>query len=99
MKTVGFNEHRLKKDDPYHKNELIALESFDKFTNNRSYDQMEGLIGIKNAPEGERVLTERDMKVAMSVIQWLGTPVGEGFLRTFEKDKLAHSLGYKKLEE
>lgn len=85
MKTSGFKEYRLKKDDHYYAKEIKALEVF-----NENYLKYADSI-IFGQKDGESImtpndyLTEREEKVVLSLIQWLGTPVGQGFIRDLNK--------------
>ena len=79
MKTSGFKEYRLRKDDKYYAKEIKALEIFNQ-------DHLEHassiVFGVKEGTGfyPNDYLTEREEKVVLSVIQWLGTPVGQGFI-------------------
>lgn len=78
---VGFNTHRLKFNDDYHKKEcdfVMAINEELKY--NRNF-----LAQIVNHPEHKNYLDDNEEKVALSVIQWLGTPVGQGFLDKVSK--------------
>lgn len=84
MKTSGFKEYRLKKDDPYHAKEIKALEVF-----NRDYlEDVDLIVFGQDEGPGARAkdsLSEREEKIVLGLIQWLGTPVGQGFInRVFE---------------
>lgn len=85
---VGFNSHRLVDGDPYYAEEINFVEKINdemKFSTNM-------LAGIVRHGErkGYNYLTEDEEKIVMSVIQWLGTPVGVGFL---------YKCGYEKVKE
>jgi hypothetical protein len=79
MKTSGFKEYRLKKDDKYYAKEIKALEIFNRdHLKDASYivfGQKEGTGFYPN-----EYLTDREEKIVLGVIQWLGTPVGQGFI-------------------
>ena len=85
MKTSGFKEYSLKKDDKYYAKEIKALEVFNK-------DHLENassiVFGVKNGTGfyPNDYLTEREEKIVLATIQWLGTPVGEGFIREIGND-------------
>jgi len=80
LKT-GFNSHRLIKDDPYYAKEIAYVEAINnEFKYSHNY-----LAQIVNHPEHKMYLTEDEEKIALSVIQWLGTPVGQGFIHKVEK--------------
>ena len=80
MKTSGFKEYRLKRDDKYYSKEIKALEIFNQdhleHASSIVFGQKEGTGFYPND-----YLTDREEKVVLSVIQWLGTPVGEGFIQ------------------
>jgi hypothetical protein len=71
-KHKGNNLHRLR-DNP---EERRLAEKWEAYCDDR--DHLERLLG----KHGEKALdvTERDAMVAATVIQWLGSPVGQGFL-------------------
>jgi hypothetical protein len=73
----GFNEHRLRPDDSYHAREVAMHQTFfEMYKYRTSADEFfEQLV---NLPRG--TVTPHDEQVVCSVIQWLGTPVGQGFL-------------------
>jgi hypothetical protein len=82
MKTSGFKEHRLKKDDKYYANEIKVLEVFNR---DHLKDASFIVFGQKAGFDFEPVecLTDREEKIVLAVIQWLGTPVGQGFISAF----------------
>jgi hypothetical protein len=61
-------------------------EFHDKFLKNHNrqgYEDMD-LIVFGHGPESSRpkdYLTDREKKIVLSSIQWLGSPVGQSFLR------------------
>jgi hypothetical protein len=79
MKTSGYKEYRLIKDDPYHEKEIKALEVF-----NKEYLKDTSFIVFGENPnsgiEPNDYLTERDEKVVLGFVQWLGTPIGQSFI-------------------
>lgn len=85
MKTSGYKEYRLKKDDKYYAKEIKALEIF-----NREHLEDTSLI-IFGQKEGNSFtpndyLSEREEKIVLGLVQWLGTPVGEGFIRQLNEE-------------
>ena len=70
---------RNKTDDKYYAKEIKALEIF-----NRDHLEHVNLIvfGQKEGTgmEAKDFLTDREEKIVLGVIQWLGTPVGQGFI-------------------
>lgn len=79
MKTSGYKEYRLNKDDNYYAKEIKALEIF-----NRDHLKEADLIvfGQKDNSfmQANDTLSEREERIVLGLIQWLGTPVGQGFI-------------------
>ncbi len=78
---VGFSGHRLKPDDDYYADEIKLNETFNLWMkrNPRFWDFMTGCNNRGTGPAG--FLSERELKIVATTIQWLGTPVGKDFLR------------------
>lgn len=76
----GFNRHRLKTDG-YHNKEVAYMKVMQKWKdqNNTLFDTI--VFGTNGAMSPKEYLTDREMKIVASVLQWLGTPVGEAYLR------------------
>jgi len=92
-KIVGYRSHRLNPDDPYNADECKLNEIFNKYIkqNKNFWDLLVygssvdyGKLGNPNIPE--KYLSEHELKIVATIIQWLGTPVGKGFL--YEVDLL-----------
>jgi hypothetical protein len=85
MKTSGFKEYRLKKDDKYYSKEIKALTIFNE-------DHLEHASSIVFGQKDDtgsfpnEYLTDREEKIVLGVIQWLGTPVGQGFLNRLQNE-------------
>jgi len=83
MKT-GYNAHRLKENDPYHAKEVTFVKEFNKEISYNN-DYMNQIV-YKNRRSNNLLqieydyLTEEEEKIVLSVIQWLGTHVGQSFL-------------------
>ncbi len=81
-KIVGNSPHRLVEDDPYYADEVRLNKTFNEYCNKKVFfggnfwDYMSG--STNNSPT--RSLTEEELKLVATVIQWLGTPCGKGFL-------------------
>ena len=81
MKNKGLHQYRFK-DNPVEERfakewERCNIDLIDKRLNGKGVlDYL--LTQGSNIPAGE--VTPRDREVAATVIQWLGTPVGQGFL-------------------
>lgn len=79
MKTSGFKDYRLKENDDYYKDEVNALKVFNE-------DHIEYVDLIVFGQKGgsfmkpNNNLSEREEKIVLGVIQWLGTPVGKSFI-------------------
>ena len=75
MKNKGLSQYRFKQN-PKEKRFAEAWES----ENSNSRRALEYMLAMDcNHPAGE--VTDRDRMVAATVIQWLGSPVGQCFLR------------------
>jgi hypothetical protein len=88
MRTSGFKEYRLKNDDPYYSKEIRALEIF-----NSDHLEHADLIVFGQKPgtamDANDTLSDREEKIVLGVIQWLGTPVGRGFIsRVFDDSQV-----------
>lgn len=75
-KIKGLHTHRFK-DNPEEFNFAEAWEKQNKFGNNLAY-----LLDDRHVQQGyPPTPSDRDYVVAATVIQWLGSPVGQNFLR------------------
>lgn len=79
--VVGFSKHRLIRDDPYHAKECKLHDTFNLFIkrDKRFWDFMLGTNSSGTRPAD--YLSNRELRIVATTIQWLGTPVGQGFLR------------------
>jgi len=77
MKYTGYNLHRLKEDDPYHKDEVRIAKMMDQEMR-RNPDFIGRILNTDHY-----ITTEEQEKIALSVFQWLGTPVGKAFINQF----------------
>lgn len=76
MKHVGLYAHRLR-ENPEERRFAEEWEKANERGNILAY-----LLDLKNGSGGRPVeVASRDIVVAATVIQWLGSPVGGGFLR------------------
>ena len=74
-KYVGFNDHRLNPTDECCLPEITFVEQF-----NKDLERDPSIIkSIINHKDKGFKLTERDIKVAMSMMQWFGTNCGREF--------------------
>ncbi len=79
---TGFNSHRLKEDDSYHSLEIKFVKEFNKLLRH-DHNLINNIVHSK----GNVYLSEEEEMIALSVIQWLGTPVGQSFLRDVNNSK------------
>jgi len=79
MKT-GFNDHRLNRNDAYNEKEVAFADAINEELKHNSMF----LNQIVNSRE-IIYLSDHEEKIVLSVIQWLGTPVGQGFLEKVNK--------------
>jgi len=78
---LGNNTHRLLENDPYHKKEIDFVVLMNREIN---YRGNHGFIKNIVNPLGHTI-SEIEEKAAMSVIQWLGTHVGQEFIKEANK--------------
>ena len=76
MKNEGINTHRLKQN-PLEREFAKAWEDLNNGTHGRN-DLIEYLLS--DEPNNPKAVSERDRVVAATIIQWLGTPVGQHFI-------------------
>jgi len=87
-KIVGFNIFRLQQDDSFFEDEVLFNSLFNEYmaySHNRNF--WDYLFGASDRQEPLDTLSERELKIVASVIQWLGTPVGTQFLHKAGFDK------------
>jgi hypothetical protein len=75
MRNKGLHQYRFKQN-PLEKKFAKAWEQQNKEFERGTLDYL--LAVDCNSPKGE--VTKRDREVAATVIQWLGSPVGQGFI-------------------
>lgn len=80
----GFNDHRLI-NDGYHDKEVAFNEAANK---ELKYNSM-FLNQIVNSRE-KIYLSDHEEKIVLSVLQWLGTPVGQGFIEQVNQSLTTH---------
>ncbi len=78
--TKGFNTHRLNPEDNYCRPEIIFQETFQKRYDRDMYDALKDISGIKRAEGEDKHLTDREQRLMLSVVQWMGSPSGQGFI-------------------
>lgn len=78
IKSNSMQRLDLSKKDSYHLLETLFYENFQKFIN--SGFNINYFSGMKSdGMTAKRTLTEEEKKIVVTVIQWLGTPVGKEF--------------------
>ena len=81
MKEIkGFNTHRHEKNPK----EKELHDKFLKEHNREGYEDMD-LIVFGHGSQGltpNDYLSDREKKIVLSAIQWVGSPVGQDFLRS-----------------
>jgi hypothetical protein len=89
MKTesihTGYNAHRLKSNPT----ERIFAEKWEEI-NTEGRDILAWILNTFSPTDGRQikgVVSERDAEVAASVIQWLGSPVGQSWLQEVQELK------------
>jgi hypothetical protein len=85
MENKGKHQYRFK-DNPLEEKFAKGWE-MQNSTDLRSYGTLEYLLADdSNYPKCDEV-SERDRLVAATVIQWLGSPVGQSFIRGIMEDE------------
>lgn len=65
-----------------HKSNPKEKELHDKFIQTYRYLDMERIIFPEEGRSSpDHILSERDMKIMITTVQWLGSSVGQGFLK------------------
>lgn len=82
MKNKGLSQHRFNQN-PLEKKFAEAWEKINTVNRNGNNTLDYLLAENVNKPNGE--VTERDRVVAATIIQWLGSPVGQYFLKDVMK--------------
>ena len=83
MRNKGINTHRFRNNPT----EKLFAKKWDEINTSPSGKDciLEFILATDaNHPKGET--SDRDREVAASVIQWLGSPVGQIFIRTVQKE-------------
>jgi hypothetical protein len=79
MKINGFKEHRFE----HNPKEKELNEKFQTFHNREGYSDMDFIVfgtSPYSSTKPAKYLTDREKQIVVSTIQWLGSPVGQGFL-------------------
>ena len=79
FKHEGYSSHRLK-SNPHEK---IFAEKWEEI-NTEGRDTLAWILNTFSEYDGSQmkgIVSDRDMRVAASVIQWLGSPVGQSWLQ------------------
>lgn len=78
MTKNTYKTYRLVRNDPYHQAEVKLVDEFNKFTD---LDVSRFVYGADSKGNPNSILNNNGIKIAVSLIQWLGTPVGKAFLK------------------
>lgn len=80
---LGFNKHRLIQGDRYHGKECAFVKcALEKIKINQQY--FEHIVNHGDYGNNPPYVTDDEMQIVMTVIQWLGTPVGQAFIQDAE---------------
>ncbi len=75
----GHSAYRMENSDPYYDLERKYIQVFNELC--RSGFDINYFGGMNNSGTGaKRYLTDEEKRIVLTVIQWLGTPVGQAFL-------------------
>lgn len=78
---IGFNSKRLSIKGNEKEVEVVEI-----FKENFSTNDLNNIVyGSKPTGEPNGYLTDKQQKIVMSVIQWLGSPVGQGFVNKIKE--------------
>jgi hypothetical protein len=80
LKHFGYRTHRFIEGDNYYEKEIKFVQTINEEIENAP----QLLAQIVGNPD-RKYLTVEEEKAVMSTIQWLGTPVGQGFLERVNK--------------
>lgn len=83
---VGFNSHRLISDEPYHKKEIEYVKAINRMitVNPQILSQIVNHGDKNNYLNKKNYLNINEERIVLSVIQWLGTHVGQSFINEVE---------------
>ena len=97
LEHIGYNKHRLK--DSFNWEEKIFSEEWEKFQSPRSPHNdkcaLNDIFSIfdSNGRQQPGYVSQNQATAVATIIQWLGSPVGSGWLRDvldkIEKERLA----------
>jgi hypothetical protein len=76
-KNITYKPYRLIEDDSFYKTEVKLVSEFNKFTD---IDMSRFVYGANERGNPNDLLDYDGVKISVSLIQWLGTPVGKAFL-------------------
>jgi len=83
---AGYNHRRLENNDPYHDKERKYVKVFNDMIENKTFN-IDYLTGTAPNSDPNHFLTREESKLVATVIQWLGTPVGQSFIKKVESDE------------
>lgn len=88
---TGFNDHRLQRGDEYYSQEVKLHDIANEERWKRQWDLI--IFGPSNdffPSSPKEYLSDKEKRIVGGLLQWLGTPVGESFLR---------DAGYERIKE
>jgi hypothetical protein len=85
----GYNHKRIENTDPYHDKERKYLKVFNDMIENETFniDYLTGTSQVSGISGPNHFLTREESKLVATVIQWLGTPIGQSFIKKVESDE------------
>ena len=89
MIIKGNFHHRINNPDRYHDKERAFVKAFEDYDYNYKFDFF---AGTDDYGDPVRHLSNQEMSLVLTVIQWLGTPVGQSFLNKAENIYLQQKL-------
>lgn len=83
---AGYNYKRVENTDPYHDKERKYIKVFDDMIEKRGFN-IDYLTGTSPDSGPNHYLTRDEQKLVVTVIQWLGTPIGQSFIKEVESNE------------
>lgn len=74
-----FSAHRVNNKDPFFDDERAFLDVWSELNGDDNRNNILGYL-LTEEPNVWKEPTKQEMKIARTIIQWLGTPVGQHFL-------------------
>jgi len=80
---IGFSAHRIATGDKYNEAEVALARTFNDWHSHRGmhgFGFFDYMTGTENGICPNELLSQRELRLVATTIQWLGTPVGKEFL-------------------